>query len=388
MEGEGRRAQFREIGGVWPVGHIEGGRMLILLSSSAQQRYADDIVRALAHPAGTSFQFRYDKKYVDAKLGERILLREPVLICYLSVDPAAKTARLIPCRFATVAKVEIVGSSWIFSLNAGSFVAALDDAAIRAALSHDERVMIPAFDVQGNGPTGKFALRVNAQLYRNSQYAPGVKAMAAFEETATALSADPRFAPGKGLSFFTVFSLKTTDRWWWKRQQGTAEIAPVNGRYPLWLGWRYWLELYSYSPAGGAPTANPTKLACESSDPAVRFTVSANHTLDSRYDLNRSHFTSTPTQMSVPAGLRISLKIPDPAKPSDIVDRCDITLEAGFRGAIGWTISRVGFIAVGAAAPAAIAAVKADQFTWPLFAMMVVGGAIGAIGTLFPTLRG
>src|SRR4051794_33962004 len=101
--------------------------MLILISSSAQQRYADDIIRALAHPAGTSFQFRYDRKYVHGLLGQRGLAGEGVLICYLSVDPAAKTTRLIPCRFATVAKVEIVGSSWIFTLNAGSFVAALDD---------------------------------------------------------------------------------------------------------------------------------------------------------------------------------------------------------------------------------------------------------------------
>ena len=47
--------------------------MLILISSSAQQRYADDIIRALAHPAGTTFQFRYDKKYVDGLLGQRVL---------------------------------------------------------------------------------------------------------------------------------------------------------------------------------------------------------------------------------------------------------------------------------------------------------------------------
>ena len=287
-----------------------------------------------------------------------------------------------------MAKVEIVGSSWIFTLNADSFVAALDDAAIRAALQQGERDLIPAFDAKGNEPGGKFALSVGAEFHRNSQYAPGAKAMDAFEETATALSADPRFAPGKGISFFTVFALNTNDRWWWSRRNGAVEIRPVNGRYLLWLGWRYWLELYSYSPTGGAPLAHPTKLACESSDPAVRFTASASHTLDLRYDLNRSHFTSTPAQMSVPAGLRISLKIPDQAKPSDVVDRCDITLEARFRGALGWTTARIGFIAVGAAAPAAIAALKADQFTWPLFAMMVVGGAIAAVGTLFPTLKG
>lgn len=362
--------------------------MIILISSSAQQRYADDIVRALAHPAGTSFQFRYDKKYVHGLLGRRGLVGEPVLVCYLAVDTTAKTARLIPCRFATVAKVEIVGSSWIFILKGGSFVADLDDTAIRAALQQGERDLLPAFDVEGDSPNGKFALSVGADFHRNSQYAPGPKAMAAFEQTATALSADPRFAPGNGLSFFTLFALKTTDRWWWSRRKGEVEVHPVDGRYPLWLGWRYWLELYSYSPAGGAPLAFPTKLSCESSDPAVRFTASASHTLDSRYDLNRSHFTSTPAQMSVPAGLRISLKIPDRAKPSDSIDRCDITLEARFRGALGWTIARVGFIAVGAAAPAAIAALKANQFTWQLFALMVISGAIGAIGALFPTLKG
>src|SRR5690606_11259085 len=130
--------------------------------------------------------------------------------------------------------------------------------------------------------------------------------------------------------------------------------------------------------------AHPTRLACESSDAAVRFTSAASHMLDSRYDLNRSAFTSTAAQMSILTSLRVSLKVPDQAKPTEIADRCDITLETRFRGALAWTLARVGFIAVGAAAPAAIAAEKADQFTWPLFAMMVAGGAIGALGTLIP----
>jgi hypothetical protein len=362
--------------------------VLILISSGAQPRYADDIVRALAHPAGTSFQFRYGTKYVDGRLEPSKLADEPALICYLMADASAKTVRLIPCRFATVAKAQIVGSSWIFTLNADSFVAKLDDAAIRAALSQDERDLIPAFNAQGNGPTGKFAFPVIEAFQSDSTYAPGPKAIAAFEETASALNGDPRFAPGNGLSFFTVVALCTNDRWWWSRKKEPTEIAPVKGRYRLWLGWRYWLDLYSYSPAGGAPLVHPTRLACESSDAAVRFTSAASHVLDSRYDLNRSAFTSTAAQMSILTGLHVSLKVPDQAKPAEIADRCDITLEVRFRGALAWTFARVGFIAVGAAAPAAIAAVKADQFTWPLFAMMLVGGAIGAIGTLFPTLKG
>ena len=77
--------------------------MLILISSGAQPRYADDIVRALAHPAGTTFQFRYGTKYVEDRLGQRDLANEPALVCYLMVDASAKTVRLIPCRFATVA---------------------------------------------------------------------------------------------------------------------------------------------------------------------------------------------------------------------------------------------------------------------------------------------
>lgn len=201
--------------------------MLILISSGAQPRYADDIVRALAHPAGTSFQFRYGSKYVEDRLEQRDLANEPVLICYLMADASAKTVRLIPCRFATVANAQIVGSSWIFTLNAGSFVAKLDDAAIRAALSDEERYLIPAFDAQGNGPSGKFAFSVGKALHGDDIYAPGPKAMTAFEETASALSNDPRFAPSNGLSFFTVLMLGTTDCWWWSRRKAPTEIEPV-----------------------------------------------------------------------------------------------------------------------------------------------------------------
>lgn len=361
--------------------------MLILISSGAQPRYADDIVRALAHPAGTTFQFRYGTKYVEDRLGQRDLANEPVLICYLMADASTKTVRLIPCRFATVAKAQTVGSSWIFTLNAGSFVAKLDDTAIRAALSDEERDLIPAFDARGNGPIGKFAFSVVKALHSDDTYAPGPKAMTAFEETASALSSDPCFAPGNGLSFFTVLTLGTNDRWWWSRRKAPTEIEPVNGRYRLWLGWRYWLDIYSYSPAGGAALAHATRLACESGDAGVRFTSAASHVLDSRYDLNRSAFTSTAAQMSILTSLRVSLKVPDRTKPTEIADRCDITLETRFRGALAWTLARVGFIAVGASAPAAIAAEKADQFTWPLFAIMVAGGAIGALGTLIPSLK-
>jgi hypothetical protein len=362
--------------------------MLILISSGAQPRYADDVIRALAHPAGTSFQFRYHTKYVDDRLGLHNLANEPALICYLMTDYSTKTVRLIPCRFATVATAQTVGTSWIFTLNAGSFVANLDDAAIRAALSSTERDLIPAFDAQRNGPSGKFVLSVAKALHSDDTYAPGPKAMKAFEETASALSSDPHFAPGNGLSFYTVLTLGTNDSWFWSRRKAPIEITPVNGRYRLWLGWRYWLDIYSYSPAGGTALAHPTRLACDSGDTAVRFTSAASYVLDSRYDLHRSSFNSTSAQTSILTGLRVSLKVPDPSKPTDVVDRCDITLETQFRGALAWTLVRVGFIALGATAPAAIAAVKADQFTWPLFAMMVVGGAIGALGTLFPSLKG
>ncbi len=387
MESQGRRPEFCEIRETRGREDRPGEKMLILISSGAQQRYADDILRALAHPAGTSFQFRYDDQYVAGGLRHRDVGGDVALICYLLIDATSKTVQLIPCRFTTVERVERVGSSWIFTLIAESFVDSLDDKEIRSSLNAEEKKLIPKFNSSGNKIDGKFAIDVTENLRSNSAYAPGPKAFEAFEKTAVALSADRRFATGNGLSFYTVCALKTTDHWWWECGNQASEITPVDGRYPLQLGWRYWLELYSYSPTGSTPPYHPTQLACESSDPAVRFTISPSHTLDSRYDLNRSEFTSLPAPMSVPAGLRISLKVPDQTKPSNVSDRCDITLEARFRGSLGWTIARLIFIAIGAAAPAAIAAAKIDKLTWQLFAIMVLVGAISALGTFFPTLK-
>lgn len=364
--------------------------MILLISSGAQRRYADDIVRALAHSAHTTLQFRYDQKYVGGTLIQRHasngLLGERALICYLAVDHIAKTTRLIPCRFVTVAATQVIGSSWILTLEAGSFVGALDDAALRGSLTSGERDQLPAFDPKGAGLKGKFAIDINTDFSANRSIAVGDRDMSAFENTATALSADPSFAAASGIAFYSVLAIKSLDRWWWQKH-AVREIRPDQGRYVLRLGWRYWLEAYSYSPAGGTPPTHPTTIAFETTEPKIRFTSSAQRVLDSRYDLNRFDFTSDGAQLSLSAGLTLGLDVADPVKPDEADRRCDITLETQFRGAIGWTTARVLFIAVGAASPAIIAAVKANEFTWPLAIAMVALGAIAAIGTLFPTLK-
>jgi hypothetical protein len=364
--------------------------MILLISSGAQRRYADDIVRALAHPANTNFQFRYGRKYVGGTLmvrqGRNGLAGEKALICYLSVDASAKTTTLIPCRFVTIVSTQVIGSSWIFTLEAGSFVAALDDTTLRAPLTRGEQDQIPAFDTQGAGPNGKFAIDVNTDFSANGAISVGDRNMAAFEATAAALSADPRFAAASGVAFYHVLGIKSSDRWRWQKRV-VQDIRPKQGGYALRLGWRYWLEAYSYSPAGGTPPAHPTLLGLESAEPAIRFTSAEQRVLDSRYDLNRFDFTSTTAQLSMSAGLTIALKVPDAAKLSENQTRCDVTLEARLGGALWWTSARVLFIAVGAASPAIIAAIKADQFSWPLTNAMVALGGLAAIGTLFPTLK-
>lgn len=86
---------------------------MVLLSPTARCRYGDDIVRALVHPAGTEFCFRYGEKYLEPNLVARYEHTRAVnlagLICHLATPDSAKSL-LVPCGFVTVIRVQKIGT--------------------------------------------------------------------------------------------------------------------------------------------------------------------------------------------------------------------------------------------------------------------------------------
>lgn len=365
--------------------------MLLLLSSNSARRYGDDIVRALAHARGSDFQFRYGLQYFDPAVLQRAktnkLAGQKAVIAFLNADKVAKTVTLVLCRAVTIRRSELVGSSCILTLTADDYLEQLDDAAIRAKLDAREQALLPVWGTDPDYPSGKYVIEVTAAI-DTAQAAQRDDEMAAFEATATALSAFPRFGEATKIAFYAMRELVTEDDWRparWSRGRRSATYA--DGRYMLQSGYRYDLEVYTYSPAGGKTDKGVTKLVVDSDEKAVRFTSAKDLALDSRYDLNRFSFTTDEQLDAMPAGLRLALSIPDDSDPDKRELRCDISIETRFAGWWPRMILRIVMIAIGTALPAIIGVAFKDQMSWWIGAIMVAGALIAGWGAVFPALR-
>jgi hypothetical protein len=361
--------------------------VLVLISSNSSRRYGDDIVRALAHPRGTDFQFRYGLKYFDPALIARTqankLAGQEALICFLDADKATRTATFSSCRAVTVKRSEIVGSSCILTLTAGDYVKPLSDSELRAKLTASELKLLPAWASNPDFPEGKFVIEVDSKIHAGR--VPHVDdELTAFEQTASALSKFPFFAAASRLTFYAVRAIATDDDWrpeWWRQRQRVR--APYkDGRFQLSSGYRYDLEVYTFTPIAGAIAGGATKFLVDSDEKAIRFVSAKQITLDSRYDLNSFTFTTDQFLDTLSAGLRLALSIPTTVEPNT-EQRCDITLPVSFGGWRVLGISRMVIIAVGTAAPAIVGIVYKDQMSVGIAAVMIMSALIAGWASVF-----
>jgi hypothetical protein len=102
---------------------------LLLLSSDTRPRYAEDILTALALPAGATIQFRYEDDYVAQALQISIAENKPdrpvvgtqaILGFVSNADPLKPF--VVPVRFATVVEVVHLARVYTFRLRIGSYV--------------------------------------------------------------------------------------------------------------------------------------------------------------------------------------------------------------------------------------------------------------------------
>lgn len=362
--------------------------MILLISSDAARRYSDDVFRALAHPKGTNFQFRYDVAHLDPKVRglaqQNKLAAERALIAFLAADKTASTAVLNSVRAVTIAHVEIVGTSCILTVTAGDYLDPLDDAAIRSQLTTEELALLPAW-TGGDHPAGSFAIHLSKADY-SSQYAKLGKDMLAFEQTAIALSKFKPFGPATGMAFFAVRGIVSVDapvnRWF------APDPAPkfADDQYLLQSGFRYRFEIYSYRPAGSAGDAPAAKLVVSTDEKAVQFTSTKEAVLDSRYDLKRFSLTTDQFLNPVPAAIRVALGVTS-GPPPVVEQRCDITINTLFAGSRREAIVRTIVIAMGTASSAIIGVAFKDKFSLGVALLMCIGPLIAGATATFPFLR-
>lgn len=361
--------------------------MLILLSSGARRRYRDDIVRALAHPAETRLRFRYGIEYVEASVMTDArkggLTGRPALICHLANQPEGKPALLVPCRFASVARAQVIGTSLVLTLAIGEYVHCLDDPAMRKLISDDERALLPDQGSDAEVPSGKFAFEIAAPL--SASKAPVETEMAAFEQTAKALRAVGFGSDEPPMAFYAIRELTEVTG---KLEVKNPVIAPVDGRYVLQSGKPYAIDVYSYSPDGGQNPSDASTLVVEADAGDVSFSSETAAKLDSRYDLNRFRFSVEQRTADLPTGLRVALGVPTQIDGKTVSEeRCDVTLEVRFRNSNWLVAGRIAVITVGTAGPAIVAAVFRPEWSWWLGAAMLVPALFAAFGTVYPSLR-
>jgi hypothetical protein len=103
----------------------------ICFSSGSQRRYRDDIVRAMAMPAGCELNFRYRLKYLSHSVQDhlkagRVGRDDQVLICYLDQSDRARPVDFIPVRFARVIEAPIIGDFVVLRMRVQQFAFAAD----------------------------------------------------------------------------------------------------------------------------------------------------------------------------------------------------------------------------------------------------------------------
>lgn len=97
---------------------------VLLLSSNARRRYAEDILTALALPEGAVIQFRYETDYVAPALQQIVangkVLGQTAMLGFVA-DAESATPFLLPIRIATITHAENVADMFVLRLRVGGY---------------------------------------------------------------------------------------------------------------------------------------------------------------------------------------------------------------------------------------------------------------------------
>ncbi len=354
--------------------------MLIFLSSGAQPRYADDIVRILALPRGGQLQFRYDVRLLSPAVIDKIpregLAGAQGMVCFLSAGTPTEKRQILPVRLVTIVRAELIGSSCVFTLEANFFVPPLSDQEIRDAVAADERAELPAFAMEDHDGEGRFAFFASLNWWNLRR-----ESATAFEETVRALSRHQPF-DAEGTIFYAVHTLARVASISWFVTWPVPLLAST-GVYRLASRGRYQIEIYSYAPD---KISAGLHLHAESEDDFIRFVTPRAIAIDSRYDVKKIIFSTDAEVLARPGGMRLYLAR-DTSDGKDPEIRQDISLQFIFGGSWMLGALRAFAIGIGTAGPAMVAANASGKLTVGVAIMMIALGAVAGLGAVFVSLK-
>ncbi len=361
--------------------------MLLLISSNSSRRYGDDIVRALAHPRGSDFQFRYGLKYFDPALVARATTTHP---------GGPVRAGLLPRRRQGCQEDDLCelqggdreaqrdrGLFCILTLSAGGLCRAHVRCRIaREADTAAEQQLLPAWAANPNSPDGKFVIEVDATIQAGRVPKPK-------DELPRS-----RRPPRHSASSHSLIP-----------RAGLPSLPSAPSRLRMIGG--------LCGGAGRSASGRHTRTADSVSAPAIvtilKSTPSRRRSCQCRrgHQIVRGqrrkrdpvrirqgdharlalrpqpfHLHHRPAAGHSIAGLTLGLAVPTGGDPKS-EQRCDVTLPVSFGGWRVLGIGRVVIIAVGTAAPAIVGILYKDKMSIGIAAIMVASALIAGWASVF-----
>ena len=250
--------------------------MLLCLSSGANARYREDIVRALAMPWGSTLQFRYLTRYVatDVLQGASSIPTRAAdaLIAYIDQSEPGKRPEIVPCRFAKVTEVTGVGTAVTLLLELHEFAFAGNVAQFNEELRAKSKGDLPSWQADGK-VQGHYWLEISPELTGSLRS----DKLDDWEKIVSQLAAHSDFKDQS--CFYSMVGIKEI--------VSRSSVPANNGRYELNSGHEYELSLYHFYPKN-VPLSARVTLSTASSQ--ITFTSNPVLYLDSRYDLKRARF--------------------------------------------------------------------------------------------------
>ena len=253
--------------------------MFLCLSSGLSPRYREDVLRALAQPWGYVLQFRYLKRYLAPGILEKAQGADKgtsqALIAYIDLSDTSKAPEIIPCRFASIGEITMVGTAVTLQLELQEFAVAADLSSFNDELKKKALGTLPVWQADGEKKRAKgdYWLEVSA----TPTTAVRSDKLEDWERIVTQLAARTDFKD-EG-SFYTLVGIHEIP--------SRSAIAVSKGRYEFQPGHEYEVSLYHFYPKD-VPLRARVTLATTSQ--WLAFTTNPVLQLDSRYDLKRARF--------------------------------------------------------------------------------------------------
>jgi len=273
--------------------------MFLCLSSGASSRYREDVLRALAQPWGSVLQFRYLQRYLAPGVLEKVQAaadkKEPqALIAYIDLSDTTKVPEIIPCRFALISEITVVGTAVTLQLELQEFAVAADPSKLNDELRKKSQGTLPAWQTDGDKKRAKgdYCLELSAEpttTVRSDK-------LDDWEKIVTQLAARDDFKDES--SFYTVVGINEIP---------SRSVVPANrGRYDFQPGREYELSLYHFYPKDVPLRAG---VILTTTSEWLRFTTNPELQLDSRYDLKRVRLKAGKPAKEENAWISVSMSV-------------------------------------------------------------------------------